>query len=457
MTTAASLRRGLSHYPWDYMLFIFAAWAVPALYGLFNRYFIGFMTYESVVTEQSFEALEVLMEVFLEMFPLAVLALVARDFQRQQNVRGVLKTSLILQIGITVAFSAVFFILAASFIDWINTPAGAKPLALRYFRLRALSLPFTALAALFLIAIKALRKGRLAILLAFIGVLLNFVLDLFLISNFSFSLKLGLVGSAIDNLLASFFSMLISGIAFLAASKKGTNNKVSRLHANSVVGIGKWTGLESLVRNVGYIVGVVALVNIIGAAEPAAIGGYNTAMWVMWGIALIPILSWTEATQVAIGNAYGKNDFEAMKGIQVTSCVVMGLYMVAWAVFGQFAWEPISKWLNKSIGPDVAEYSKTTFTYLIVPYTLFAIGSGLKAVFIGTGRPVYIFVCSTIVNVLIYIPLGLLAKYAGVKVQYTLFLQLTIAVFTLDFILSIIFLATKGYRSLPNVEPREAI
>jgi len=62
---ARNIAKGFSHYPWDYMLFIFVAWAVPALYGLLNRYFIGYMTYESVVTEQSFESLEVLMEVFL--------------------------------------------------------------------------------------------------------------------------------------------------------------------------------------------------------------------------------------------------------------------------------------------------------------------------------------------------------------------------------------------------------
>jgi Na+-driven multidrug efflux pump len=456
MKILASVRRGLPHYPWDYMLFIFAAWAIPAAYGLLNRYFIGYMTYESVVTEQSFEALEVLMEVFLEMFPLAVLALVARDFQQQRNVQGVLKTSLVLQLGVTVSFTIAFIIFAGSFIDWINTPQNARPLALNYFRLRTLSLPFTALSALFLIAIKALRKGRMAILLAFVGVVVNFGLDVLLISNFPFSLKLGLIGSAMDNLLASFLLTLVSAIAFLATSKRGSNYSVSAVNASAVVRIGKWTGLESLVRNVGYIVGVVALVNIIGAAEPAAIGGYNTAMWVMWGIVLIPILSWTEATQIAIGNAYGGRDVTAMRGIQITSCFVMGLYMLAWALFGQFAWKPISKWLNSSIASDVVEYSRTTFIYLIAPYTLFAVGSGLKTVFIGTGRPVYILICSTVVNALIYIPLGLLAKYAGVKVDYILFLQLTIVVFTLDFALTILFLIRNGYRTLPRIKAEGA-
>lgn len=444
------VQRVVSHYPWDYMLFIFAAWTIPAIYGLFNRYFIGFMSYESVITEQSFESLEVLMEVFLEMFPLAILALVSRDFQGQRNVRGVLKSALVMQLGITVIFSAIFFVFASSFIDWINTPDSAKTLALTYFRLRVVSLPFTALAAVLLVAIKSLRRGGLAVLISFICVFFNFILDVFLISNFSFSLKLGLVGSALDNVLASIASFLVSGVVFILISKKSRDSSFSVTNIRSVLRIGKWTGLESLVRNIGYIVGVVALVNLIGASEPAAIGGYNTAMWLMWGITLIPILSWTEATQVAIGNAFGQRDFKSMKNIQIFSTILMGLYMLGWIIIGHFAWEPISKWLNTSISAEIAEYSKTTFNYLIFPYILFAIGSGIKAVFIGTGRPLYVLIPSAIVNIFIYIPLGLSVKYGGIVVGYKLFLEVTIAVFTVDFFVSIFYLYKKGYKPLES-------
>jgi Na+-driven multidrug efflux pump len=443
-----AIKRGFSNYPWDYMLFIFAAWAIPAVYGLLNRYFIGYMSYESIVTEQSFEALEVIMEVFLEMFPLAILALVAKDMQNQINVRGVVKTATLMQLTVTITFATVFVILAGSFIDWINTPERVRPLALKYFRLRAISLPLTSIAALFLIAIKALRKGGLAILLAFIGVVINFILDVLLISNFSFSLKLGLIGSAIGNMLAALLSVLMSIIAFLIVSKKGLNYRFSKDNAISVVAIGKWTGLESLIRNIGYIIGVVALVNLIGANEQSAIGGYNTAMWVMWGITLIPILSWTESTQIAIGNAYGKGDIDAMKGIQLSSSIIMGLYMFFWIVIGQIAWEPISKWLNKNISSEVARYSKLTFDYLMIPYALFAIGSGLKAIFIGTGRPIYVFISSAIVNIIIYIPIGLIAKYGELKVTYLSFLKITVVVFVIDLLVSGYFVYRRGYKGL---------
>ena len=61
-------------------------------------------------------------------------------------------------------------------------------------------------------------------------------------------------------------------------------------NTKNIFPIGKWSGLESAVRNLGYIMGVVSVVNIIGGTNPDAIGGYNTAMWVMWAIILIPIL-----------------------------------------------------------------------------------------------------------------------------------------------------------------------
>ena len=95
--TNSRTHRVWENYPTDYMVLILIAWMLPAIYGLFNRYFIGFMAYESIVTEQSFEALEVIMEVFLEMFPLSVLALVAKKMMETKNVVDTVKSAFIMQ------------------------------------------------------------------------------------------------------------------------------------------------------------------------------------------------------------------------------------------------------------------------------------------------------------------------------------------------------------------------
>jgi Na+-driven multidrug efflux pump len=442
------LNKAFVEYPWGYISLIFIAWAIPAFYGLTNRYFIGFMNYESIVVDQSYEAMEVAFEVLLEMFPIAMLALVARHFTNKKKVSEILVNAMIMQIVITVLFVIFVMIFADSFIDWINTPEGSKDLAMKYFRVKSIALPFQTLSLLFIITIKAMRRGKLAVFLAFIGVMINFILDAFFISDYSFSMKLGLMGSAYDNIAANIALFLISGSVAFYLLRKEIRIKFNQEWFLSIFKIGKWTGLESSIRNLGYIIGVIAVVNFIGKTESEAIGGYNTAIWVMWAIVLIPVLAWTEATQIAIGNAYGKRNIRTMKDIQIISTVLMGLYMVAWVFIGLVAWGPISEWLNQGIEEDVTKYSVITFHYLIIPYILFAISSGLKTFFIGTGRPAVLFVSSIIVNGLIYIPLGFIVKYDVFDVTYRMFLIVSIVVFTLDIIIISFCLWKFGYNKI---------
>ncbi len=442
------IKIALGNYPWPYMFLIFLAWALPAFYGLTNRYFIGFMNYESIVVDQSYEAMEVSFEVLLEMFPIAMLALVARHFTSKKKVSEILFTAVIMQVVITILFVILVMAFADNFIDWINTPEGAQDLAMKYFRVRTIALPFQTISLLFIITVKALRRGKLAVLLAFIGVVINFSLDAVFISDYSFSFKLGLMGSAYDFIAANILLFLISGAVVYWILRKDLKFSFSQKYFMEIFKIGKWTGLESFVRNLGYIIGVISVVNYIGRYEEEAIGGYNTAIWVLWAIVLIPVLAWTEATQIAIGNAYGKKNLRLMKDTQIISTILMGLYMISWIFIGMVAWGPISEWLNQGMKEDVVKYSIISFNFLIFPYILFAIGSGLRTFFIGTGKPFVIFLSSAIVNLLIYVPLGFIVKYDVLNVSYRDFLIITNVVFVLDLIIVALCLWKFGYRKL---------
>lgn len=58
------------------------------------------------------------------------------------------------------------------------------------------------------------------------------------------------------------------------------------------------------------------------------------------------------------------------------------------------------------------------------------------------------FISSAVVNILIYLPLGVLAKYHVIVVDYAAFLALTIVVFALDFAISLVFLTLKGFKPI---------
>ena len=173
-------------YPKDFVGLILIAWGIPALYTLANTFFIGRMEMEAIAISEQYETIGVILEILLEMFPLAVLALVARDLARPENVKRVMRSALLMQLVATVVLLVVIQIATGYFVQAINTPVEIQQRTEAFLRTKAIAMPFEALGVLFIIAIKAMRKGALAVGIALMGVVMNFLLDVFLISDLPF-------------------------------------------------------------------------------------------------------------------------------------------------------------------------------------------------------------------------------------------------------------------------------
>ena len=429
-------------YPKDYMGLILLAWAIPAIYTLVNIFFIGKMEMEAVAISEQYENVGVILEILLEMFPLAVLALVARNFTDTEKVANVVKSAFVMQLLITVAFMLLIIFGASFFVDAINTPQEIQARSEAFLQVKAIAMPFEALSVLFIISIKAMKKGNLAVGIASIGVILNVVMDVLVISDFSFSLKLGLMGSAWDYVVTKIIIFAVSAFLFYRLVKAKPDIRFDKKEVKAILRIGKYTGMESAVRNAGYIFGVLIVLNTLGVAE---YGGYGVAMTIMWLIFLIPVLSLTEATNVAVGNEYGKKNLDGMRNVQFVSIVLMGSYMVLATIIGIFAWRPLSSFFNQS--QEIVDWSTATFYFLAIPYIIFAISSGLKSLFIGTGKTLYYLIPSICVNLGIYIPVGIMVKTNAYLPSFSEIMIISFVVFALDLIITLI-LVKKQYREL---------
>jgi len=324
----------------------------------------------------------------------------------------------------------------------MNTPEEIRERSVAFLQVKALAMPFEALSVLFIISLKAMRRGKLAVMIALFGVLVNVVLDTIMISDLSFSLQLGLMGSAWDYVTTKVLLFLVSVTVFYPTVKERPTIRFDPKTSASIIRIGKYTGLESAVRNAGYILGMLVVLNTLGTAE---YGGYGVAMTILWMIFLIPVLGLTEATNVAIGNEYGKGDLKGIKNVQMVSLALMTGYMVLVAVVGVFAWEGISFVFNKN--EETVRYSVLTFQYLAIPYIFFAISSALKTLFVGVGNTFYYFIPSTVVNLAIYIPIGLLVKMGRWEPSFEGIMILSFFVFVADMAISAL-LVRKQYSIL---------
>ena len=445
-------------YQWSFIGFLILASLIPKIYDLSNTFWIGHISYEALAITEQYEFLGVTIEIVNETIPFGVLALAAQNYRNKEKVISILKSGLVLQLFFSLTLMSIVVFFTPQFVSTIGTPAEIVLLTQKYLLLRAIALPFDAIIVLLLISIKCMRRGRDVLYLQIFSVALNVVLDLFLISNTSVSLHLDVEGAAISYVvsqIATFFVVSAFAIRILGVKRASFSLPKWDTITRSIFSIGRWTGLDSLVRNVGYIMVHLNVLNVIGANQ---YGGYELAMTVMWTV-IIPVLAITEGTNVVVGNFYGEGNNKNIKKIILTSLVLVSIIMTVIAVSGALFWNSLSTFFNQN--PLMVHYSTATFWWLIIPYFIFALDMILKSIFYGTGKTKNIFYISGFCNFVLIIPFWILAKLNIITASFDNTMALFVVVFAVDLILAG-FLATRVIRKVSadttqreSAQPRE--
>ncbi|QYZ78237.1 hypothetical protein E2N92_01730 [Methanofollis formosanus] len=421
-------------YPWHFIGFLVLAMFIPKLYELTNVYWIGQISFDALAITEQYEFIAVTIEIVNEAIPFGILALIAQNYHDRERVISILKAGLILHVTFALIVTSIVLLFTSEFVSTIGTPVEIVRMTTQYLVLKSVALPFEAVAYLLLIAIKSMQKGREALYLVLVSVILNMILDLFLISNTSLSLHLGIQGVAIGYVISKIALMVISLLYTLHLLHLDWATLASTTWKENVVPlfkIGGWTGLDSLVRNVGYM-GLLLVLNVIGTNE---FGGYGLAMWVMWTL-LIPVLALGEGTSVVVGNYFGEKKYREAKNVVITSMVLVIAIMTAIALIGVLYWENISAFFNPN--PEMVKYSTETFWWLIIPYIGFGIGTVLRSVFYGTGQTRYIFYIACFVNIGMILPYVALVKWGLIPATFTSVMMFYMISFLADPVLAYI-------------------
>lgn len=423
---------------------------IPKFYDLSNIYWIGRISMDALAITEQYEFIAVTIEIVNEMIPFGILALIAQNYHNREKVIEILKAGIIIQIVFSLIVTGIVVFFTKDFVGTIGTPVEIVNLTTGYLLLKSFALPFEAVAYILLIAIKSLQKGKEALILVTISVIVNMILDLFLISNTSVSLHLGIQGVAIGYVVSKVLLMVVSVIYVIHLLKLdiATIFKTKwRVHVAPLFRIGGWTGFDSLVRNVGYM-GLLLVLNVMGTDE---FGGYGLAMWVMWTL-LIPVLALGEGTSVIVGNYFGEKRYEDLLNVVKTSMVLVIVIMLTIAGIGVLWWQSLSAFFNPN--PDMISYSVATFWWLIIPYIGFGIGTIFRSIFYGTGQTRYIFYIACIINIGMILPFIALIKMGIITASFSSVMMFYMISFLLDPVLAFIW-ARKVISEFPDKKPVE--
>lgn len=432
----ARLPSVLQSYQWSFVGYLIIADLVPTLYSLSNTYWIGHLSNSALAITEQYEFPSVMIEIVNQTIPFGVLALVAQNFRNKEKITTILKSAIAIQLFFSTALMVGMLLFMPQFVSTIGTPDSIVSQTRNYLVIQAFALPFNSIATLLLVSIKSIRRGRAVLYLVFSSVVLNMGMDLFLISNTPVSIHLGIEGSAIGYVVSQAFLFTVAvvyavkafGISLSSLSLSKWNMMVRPLFS-----IGGWTGLDSLVRNIGYIMVPLNVLNIIGTNQ---YGGYELAMTVMWTV-IIPMLAIVEGTQVTVGNYYGERDIRKLKQVVLTSFLLVAGVMATVAIGGVFFWNALSAFFNQN--PLMVQYSTGTFWWLIIPYVLYGLGEALQSVLVGTGKTRYVMYNSAICNFGLIIPFWVLAKLGFIVASFDNVMALFVVVFALDFGIAVFF------------------
>lgn len=363
---------------------------VPTLYTTLRVFWLGNLPGEwsySIAGQLSW--VNLLYEVMNEAIILPLFYFTGKVFLDKQELTNRLKTGLLVTLGLYTVISLGVIIFTRPLLALMATDSSIIDASVTYIRIEAVANVFAILAQFSCVGLITLEKHKLVYILTGAKLIACIVMDTFLISDLSFSAKLGVNGIGISNIVVN---LLLFGITIYLLAKNEVNvfngTKMSFSWMKEFAKIGSISGVESLVRNVAYMVMISRMVNMVGEQ-----GIYWVANNFIWGWLLIPVLS--------LGDLIKKEtstDKDAIKNNTIGYFTITAITVCVWCITIPLYKPFMLHVLNYSDVDRLFELVMVLFVF----YILFAIQNVFDATFYGQGKTQYMLFESIVTNSVYY-------------------------------------------------------
>jgi Na+-driven multidrug efflux pump len=209
------------------------------------------------------------------------------------------------------------------------------------------------------------------------------------VSSLPASAQLGVNGIGYSNILTN---VLLLAVSLALLTKEGievfTRKKPSFLWVRDFFKVGGISGLESLVRNVAYMVMIARMVNVVGEQ-----GTYWVANNFIWGWLLLPVLQLGELIKQEVAADPGKVHQNSIGYFGITA-IICALWLISIP-----AWKPF---MTHILGFDEVDKLFELVLLLVGFYVLYAIQNVFDSIFYGLGKTNYMLFESIVTNTVYY-------------------------------------------------------
>lgn len=362
----------------------------PAIYSALRIYFMGQMPDPgSYSIAGQLGWLNLAYEVIQEAILLPLYFFLGQVVKDRAIFANRVRSGLLLSASLYTAMAVVICVWTRPLLRWMATSPDIIDASVSYIRIESVSNIFGLLSSFTLIVLVTLGREKFLYLFTGVRLVLSVLFDTLLISNFSFSLRLGVNGIGYCNILVNG---LLFAISLWLLSREGIRivggGKPSFRWMRELGKVSGLSGLESLIRNTAYMGMVIRMVNVVQEQ-----GLYWVANSFIWGWLLLPITQMSELIKREIAIAPSSLQTRSRKYFTLT-----GLICAVWCLSIPL-WKPF---MSEVLGYADVDRLFQLVLLLLGFYIVYAFQSAIHALFLGLGRTNYIFVQSLITNAVYY-------------------------------------------------------
>ncbi|MBR5216861.1 MAG: multidrug transporter [Oscillospiraceae bacterium] len=300
-----------------------------------------------------------------------------------------LRTGLLLTLGAYTVVSAAVFVFVRPLLELMAADKSVLDASVTYIRIESIANIFSVLAQFVLVVLVSINKSRYLYVLTLARLALCLLADTFLVSSLPISANLGVNGIGWSNLLVN---ALLLAVLLALLEREGLcvfkREKLSFEWAKEFVKVGGISGIESLVRNVAYMVMIARMVNVVGEQ-----GTYWVANSFIWGWLLLPVLQLGELIKQEVStdrDAIGRNTL----GYFLLTAIICVLWLASIP-----AWKPF---MAHVLGFGDVDKLFALVLVLVGFYMLYAVQNVFDATFYGLGKTNYMLFESVVTNTVYY-------------------------------------------------------
>lgn len=362
---------------------------IPTIYQTVRIYILGDLPSDNGINIASqLQWVNLIYEIFQEALILPLFHLLGKSLYNQEEFSNKVRTGLLITLIIYILVSVIVISCAKPLVKLMAQSTNLIDQTVTYIRLETVAALFLTLWKFMTCVLVTLKKDIYMYIVLLVQMILSIIMDIFLVSNLKCSLKVGVNGIAITNIVVNFIIIIIS-LFLLRREKISLCDKYNFVWLKEWLKVGSYSGIESFLRNLSFMVMVVRMVNVVNEQ-----GNYWIANSFIWNWMLVPASALGDVVKKEIGEDK-QNVSKKTFGYFLFDCVFAILWLISIP-----AWKPFLR-----IAMNVNEYETVYYITLIETgfYMTFIFNSYiLDSTFYGLGKTNYMLFQSICIDVVYY-------------------------------------------------------